>query len=491
MDETIQQSQSTRIIEGAIAFELYDTFGFPLDLTMLIASENNLKVDEPGFQKEMQQQKNRSRSAAVLDTEDWITLVENASNQFLGYDSLEVETSVIKYRKVSSKSKEFYQLILAATPFYAESGGQVGDTGTLHFGQETIVVTNTKKENDLIIHFTDQLPSSINAPLVAKVNAERRKSISVHHSVTHLMHAALRNILGKHVAQKGSLVNDEQLRFDFSHFAKVTDEEIAAVEKIVNEKIRENVPVVIRSMHKEEAIALGAMALFGEKYGDTVRVVIMDPQYSLELCGGTHVGYTGELGIFKIKHEAAVAAGVRRIEAVCGYAAAQYIHETFSELSAIRTLLKNPANILKYIENLSSENSALSKKLEGLEAKQLIGIRNELLQKTQLIDNISFIGEMIEVNSADALKKLCVDCKNQLLDHVVVLCANIDGKAFVALGISESVIASKKLDAAKLIREQVAGLIQGGGGGQSSIATAGGQNSSNLSKVIETIKSLL
>ena len=491
MDETIQQSQSTRIIEGAIAFELYDTFGFPLDLTMLIASENNLKVDEPGFQKEMQQQKNRSRSAAVLDTEDWIPLVENASNQFLGYDSLEVETSVIKYRKVSSKSKEFYQLILAATPFYAESGGQIGDTGTLHFGQETIEVTNTKKENDLIIHFTDQLPSSINGSLVAKVNAARRQSISVHHSVTHLMHAALRNTLGKHVAQKGSLVNDEQLRFDFSHFAKVTDEEIAAVEKIVNEKIRENVPVVIRSMHKDEAIALGAMALFGEKYGDTVRVVIMDPQYSIELCGGTHVGYTGELGIFKIKHEAAVAAGVRRIEAVCGYAAAQYIHETFSELNAIRTFLKNPANIQKYIENLSSENSSLSKKLEGLEAKQLVGIRNELLQKSELINNLSFIGEIIEISSADALKKLCVDCKNQLQDHVVVLCANIDGKAFVALGISESGIASKKLDAAKLIREQVAGLIQGGGGGQATIATAGGQNISNLLKVIETIKSLL
>ncbi len=491
MDETIQQSQSTRVIEGAIAFELYDTFGFPLDLTMLIASENNLKVDEPGFQKEMQQQKNRSRSAAVLDTEDWITLVENASNQFLGYDSLEVETSVIKYRKVSSKSKEFYQLILGATPFYAESGGQIGDTGTLHFGQETIEVTNTKKENDLIIHFTDQLPSSINGSLVAKVNAARRQSISVHHSVTHLMHAALRNTLGKHVAQKGSLVNDEQLRFDFSHFAKVTDEEIAAVEKIVNEKIRENVPVVIRSMHKDEAIALGAMALFGEKYGDTVRVVIMDPQYSIELCGGTHVGYTGELGIFKIKHEAAVAAGVRRIEAVCGYAAAQYIHETFSELNAIKTFLKNPANIQKYIENLSSENSALSKKLEGLEAKQLVGVRNELLQKSELINNLSFIGEIIEISSADALKKLCVDCKNQLQDHVVVLCANIDGKAFVALGISESVIASKKLDAAKLIREQVAGLIQGGGGGQATIATAGGQNISNLLKVIETIKSLL
>jgi alanyl-tRNA synthetase len=491
IDETIQQSQSTKVIEGAIAFELYDTFGFPLDLTMLIASENNLKVDEAGFQKEMQQQKNRSRSAAVLDTEDWITLVENTANQFVGYDSLEVETSVIKYRKVSSKSKEFYQLILAATPFYAESGGQVGDTGSLHFGKETIEVTNTKKENDLIIHFTDQLPSSINEPLVAKVNATRRKSISVHHSVTHLMHAALRNTLGKHVAQKGSLVNDEQLRFDFSHFAKVTDQEIAAVEKIVNEKIRENVPVVIRSMHKDEAIALGAMALFGEKYGDTVRVVIMDPEYSIELCGGTHIGYTGELGIFKIKHETAVAAGVRRIEAVCGYAASQYIHETFSELNAIKSFLKNPINLQKYIENLSSENSSLSKKIEGLEAKQLVGIRNELLQRNELIDKVNFIGEIIEVSSADSLKKLCVDCKNQLQDHVVVLCANIEGKAFVAIGISESVVASKKIDAAKLIKDQVANLIQGGGGGQATIATAGGQNSSGLLKVIETIKSLL
>ena len=491
MDETIHQSQSTKVIDGAIAFELYDTFGFPLDLTMLIATENNLKVDEAGFQKEMQQQKNRSRSAAVLDTEDWVTLVDKVANQFTGYDSLETETSVIKYRKVSSKSKEFYQLILAATPFYAESGGQVGDTGTLYFGQETIEVTNTKKENDLIIHFTDQLPIAIDGPVVAKVNAARRQEISVHHSVTHLMHAALRNVLGKHVAQKGSLVNEEQLRFDFSHFSKVTEEEVAAVEKLVNEKIRENIPVVIRSMHKDEAIALGAMALFGEKYGDTVRVVIMDPQYSLELCGGTHVGFTGELGIFKIKHEAAVAAGVRRIEAVCGSAAEQYIHQTFSELSAIRTSLKNPVNIQKYIENISSENSALTKKIEGLEARQLVGIRNELLQKDEIIDKVTFVGEIIEVTSADALKKLCVDCKNHQHDHVIVLCANIDGKAFVALGISETVVATKKLDAAKIIREQVAGLIQGGGGGQATIATAGGQNIGNLKAVIETIKSLL
>ncbi|MEO6732460.1 MAG: alanine--tRNA ligase [Ferruginibacter sp.] len=491
MDETIMQSQSTKMIGGAIAFELYDTYGFPVDLTMLIAAENNLKVDEEGFQKEMQQQKSRSRAAAVLDTEDWITLMDGATNKFVGYDLLEAQSNVIKYRKVSSKSKEFYQLVLDTTPFYAESGGQIGDTGLLHFGDETIEVTNTKKENDLIVHFTDKLPGDISNSLTAKVNGERRNAITVHHSVTHLMHSALRNVLGKHVAQKGSLVNEEHLRFDFSHFAKVTEEEIAAVEKIVNEKIRANIPVVIQSLHKDEAIALGAMALFGEKYGDKVRVVIMDPNYSIELCGGTHVGSTGELGIFKIKHEAAVAAGVRRIEAVCGYAAEQYINKAFAEIVAIRSLLKNPKDIQRAIENLSIENSLLSKRIEGLEARQLVGIRNDLLQKDEIINNVTFVGEIIEVGNADSLKKLCVDMKNHLHDHVIVLCANIDGKAFVAIGISDTVVAAKNLDAAKIIKEHVAALIKGGGGGQSNMATAGGQNISNLQAVIDKVKSLL
>ncbi len=491
IDETINRSQSTKVIDGAVAFELYDTYGFPIDLTMLIAAENKVSVDEEGFQKEMQQQKDRSRSAAVLDTEDWVTLVENLSNQFTGYDTLEAKSNVIKYRKVSSKSKEFYQLILDTTPFYAESGGQVGDTGTLTFGDEIIEVTNTKRENDLVIHFTDKLPVAITALAIAGVNAGRRKAITVHHSVTHLMHSALRAVLGKHVTQKGSLVNEEHLRFDFSHFAKVTDEEIAEVEKMVNEKIRANIPVVIKSMNKEEAISLGAMALFGEKYGDVVRVVIMDPGYSIELCGGTHVGSTGELGIFKIKHETAVAAGVRRIEAVCGYAAEQYINKTFSEMGLIRGLLKNPKDIQKSIENLSAENSALSKRIEGLEARQMVGIRNELLQKDEIINNVTFVGEIIEVGNADALKKLCVDLNNHLHDHVVVLCTNIDGKAFVALGISATVVAAKKLDAAKIIKEHIAGLIKGGGGGQSGIATAGGQDISNLAAVIEKVKSLL
>ncbi len=491
IDETIAQSQDTKIINGATAFELLDTYGFPIDLTRLIAAENNLKVDEAGFVNEMQQQKTRSRSAAILDTEDWITLMDNTPNKFVGYDNLETETNVVKYRKVISKGKESYQLILASTPFYAESGGQVGDIGTLQFGDESIEVTNTKKENDLIIHFTDKLPAAINEIVTAKVAIARRQHIAVHHSVTHLMHAALRTVLGKHVAQKGSLVNADYLRFDFSHFAKMANEEIALVEKSVNEKIRENIPVVIKSMHKDEAVALGAMALFGEKYGDIVRVVIMDPAYSIELCGGTHAGSTGELGVFKIQHESAVAAGVRRIEAVCGAAAESYINEQFTALVEIRGLLKNTKDINKSIEYILAENSTLSKKNDGLEARQLVGIRSGLLQKDEIINNVTFVGEIIEVSSADALKKLCTDLKSHLHDALIVLCSNIDGKAFVAIGISETVVAAKNIDAAKMIKEQVAALIKGGGGGQKNLATAGGQDISNLKEVIEKIKGLL
>ena len=491
LNESKFQEVKEKTIPGKIAFELTDTFGFPLDLIELMANEIDWKVDAEEFKTELQQQKNRSRAATTLETEDWITLIENTSNKFVGYDSLETKSNIIKYRKVTTKGKEQYQLVLDNTPFYAESGGQVGDTGTLQFGDEIIEVTNTKKENDLIIHFTDALPAAINLGVSAKVNIVRRKAIAVHHSVTHLMHAALRTVLGKHVAQKGSLVNNDYLRFDFSHFAKVTNEEIAAVEKLVNEKIRENIPVIIKSMHKDEAIALGAMALFGEKYGDTVRVIIMDPAYSIELCGGTHAGATGELGIFKIQHEAAVAAGVRRIEAVCGAAAEQYINEQFGALDEIRGLLKNSKDIPKSILHLQSENNSLAKRVEGLEARQLVGIRNELLQKDQIINNVTFVGEVIEVGNADALKKLCNDLKNHLHDHLVVLCSNIDGKAFVAIGISDTVVAAKNLDAAKIIKENVASLIKGGGGGQKNLGTAGGQDVSNFKAIIENVKSLL
>ena len=485
------QNQSSKTISGSDAFELLDTFGFPIDLTRLIAQENNLTVDEPGFEKEMQAQKDRSRAATALDTEDWTIISEGNSKGFVGYEQLECATQIQRYRKVKGKGKELYQIVLESTPFYAESGGQIGDTGTISINGSSINIIDTKKENDLIIHFADQLPENLKGESLAKVNSIRRKNISIHHSVTHLMHSALRKVLGTHVAQKGSLVNDEQLRFDFSHFSKVTDDELKKVEAIVNEKIRDNVPVVIKSMSKDEAVAMGAMALFGEKYGDTVRVVIMDPNYSIELCGGTHVGYTGELGSFRIKSESAVAAGVRRIEAVSGYAAEQMVNDAIALLNSVKEQLKNPKEINKAIDNLIAENNSLQKRIESLEARQLVGIRNELMQKDAIINNVSFIGEIVEVPSADALKKLCMDLKHHIHDHLLILCCNIGGKANVVVGISETVAQAKNLDASKIIKEIVSPMINGGGGGQKTLATAGGQETGNFTTLIEKVKSLL
>lgn len=490
IDELIAQAQH-KTINGAAAFELYDTYGFPVDLTRLIAGEQQLSVDEPGFEKEMQRQKERSRAATTLDTEDWVNLYESKGQHFVGYDQLETQTKVVKYRKIKAKGKESFQLVLDTTPFYAESGGQVGDTGQLYFDGEIVAVTDTKKENDLIVHFTDKLPVNITTPVDAKVDAERRRKIMVHHSATHLLHAALRKVLGTHVAQKGSLVNDEYLRFDVSHFARITEDEIAQVEALVNEKIRENIPVVIKEMPKEEAMQSGAMALFGEKYADIVRVVTIDPDYSVELCGGTHVGATGELGILKIQSEAAVAAGVRRIEAVCGAAAEAFINEQFMLVRGIRESLKNPKDFIKAVEGLSVENSELKKKLEHLENRMLVGIRNELLTKDEIINGVTYIGDVVEVSNADALKKLCYDLKNNLHDYVAVLGANIGGKPFVAIGISDTVVAARNLDAGKIIKEQVAPLIKGGGGGQKNLATAGGQDAAGLQAVIEKVKTLL
>ena len=300
-------------INGKFAFELYDTYGFPLDLTKLIASEKGWTVDEGAFETEMQQQKDRSRAATKIDTEDWIEVNKADKTNFIGYDTLQADTQVVKYRKVKAKNKEQFQLVLETTPFYAESGGQVGDKGFMQFGEEKIIVTDTKKENELIIHFTDKLPADISMDVLASVDQEERLNITYNHTATHLLHAALRQVLGNHVTQKGSLVAPEMLRFDFSHFSKMTDEELRKTEELVNEKIRANIPVVTREMRKDEALKLGAMALFGEKYGDTVRVVIVDSAYSIELCGGTHVGYTGTIGLFTITGETAIAAGVREI----------------------------------------------------------------------------------------------------------------------------------------------------------------------------------
>ncbi len=477
-----------KMIAGADAFELLDTYGFPIDLTRLIAQENQLEVDEKGFESEMQEQKNRSRAATTLDTGDWQIVADEQSIGFAGYDTLSCTTKILRYRKVKGKGKEYYQIVLKSTPFYAESGGQVGDTGTLKIGDRLILVTDTKKENDLILHYSEEIFDSLEGVVIAEVDNVRRKEIAIHHSVTHLMHAALRNILGAHVAQKGSLVNEQNLRFDFSHFAKMTSEEIERVEMLVNEKIRENIPVVIKSLPKEDALKMGAMALFGEKYGDTVRVVIMDLSYSVELCGGTHVGSTGEIGLFKIKTESAVAAGVRRVEALSGLAAEKYVAEQLSQLQAIRDHFKNPKELMKSIEQLEDENKQLAKRIDSLEARQLVAIRNELLQKDEIINNISFVGAVVEVPSADALKKLCMDLKHHIHDHFIALCSNIGGKAQVCVGISETVCAAKGLDASKIIKEVVGPMIKGGGGGQKGLANAGGTDASTFNEIINTLK---
>ncbi|MEO6289279.1 MAG: alanine--tRNA ligase, partial [Ginsengibacter sp.] len=479
-------------IKGKDAFELYDTYGFPIDLIILIAKEHNLKVDEQGFEKEMLQQKNRSRAASVVDTEDWVNVNENGSPKFVGYDTYKTESKVLKYRKTKSQGKELYQIILDQTPFYAESGGQVGDTGVLIFDEELILVVNTKKENDLIIHFTEKVPANIDAKVIAKIDIDKRKKTAVHHSATHLMHAALRKVLGTHVQQKGSLVNDEYLRFDFSHFSKLSNEEIAQIESLVNKKIREDIPVTIKEMPKDEAIASGAMALFGEKYGDKVRVVTIDDSYSLELCGGTHVGRTGELGFFKITNETTVGAGLRRIEALSGKAAEDYIQHQFELIREIRDNLNNPKDINKSIENLIEENSDLKKQLEKEEAKQLDSLVKDLMKQTESIRQINFIGKQVEVKSADALKKLCYELMNQLKGSgVVLLTAIANDKPLIALGIDEGIVKQKKLDASAIIKQHIAPLIKGGGGGQKTLATAGGQDATRLQEVIEKVKSLI
>ncbi len=487
--------RNKKIINGVFAFELNDTYGFPIDLTNLMASEIGWKVDMAGYEVALLQQKNRSRAASIVDTDDWITINEYAGQGFVGYERIFVETHVTKYRKVKAKGKEHYQIVLAETPFYAESGGQIGDSGSLEFNGERINVTDTKKENNLIVHFTDALPADIAAPVIARIDVERRLFTTYNHTATHLLHAALRIVLGKHVAQKGSLVNEEQLRFDFSHFAKMSEEELRRVEKIVNDKIRENIPVVVKELPKEEALQLGAMALFGEKYGDKVRVVIIDPEYSIELCGGTHVMSTGMIGVFKLTVETAVAAGVRRIEALTGSAAFNYLYDQLMGLKEVANLLKTKDPV-KAVEKILLEKQELEKKLESLEAKQLIIIKESLLGEHVPFPfknaTAKFIGKVVEVSNADHLKKLCFDLKNDLgNDYAVVLAANINGKANVAIMLSDSVADANSLEAPKIIKEHITPIIKGGGGGQKTLATAGGQDASNLQLVIEKVKALI
>ncbi|NCD72028.1 alanine--tRNA ligase [Mucilaginibacter agri] len=491
-DQAMGAAESDKIISGFTAFELSDTFGFPIDLTELIARESGFSVDLEGFEIELQKQKDRSRAATAIDTADWVVLQEGDNVEFTGYDETETVAHVIKYRKVKAKGKEQFQIVLDKTPFYAESGGQVGDTGELVFPDGEIVpVTDTKKENGLIVHFTDTIPKSVGDALTAIVDAERRNKTNNNHSATHLLHAALKQVLGTHVNQKGSLVNDEYLRFDFSHFSKVTEEEIGKIEAIVNEKVRENIFLrEERSVPYQQAIESGVTALFGEKYGDFVRVITFDETYSKELCGGTHVKATGQIGYFKIVAESAVAAGVRRIEAITGIAAENYINEQSKLVQQLKELLKNPKDISKSVEGLLEENNKLKKEIEKSILEKAAGLKTKLAQKSKEINGINFIAERVDLPNAEAVKTLAYQLKDIVPNLFLVLGANFDGKPNLTVMLSENLVKDKGLNAGNIVRE-LAKEIQGGGGGQPFFATAGGKDVNGLEVALNKAESFI
>ena len=476
-----------KTIDGFFAFELFDTYGFPIDLTQLLARELNVAVDMEGFNKHLKEQKDRSRAATAIDTDDWVELKKDGKTTFIGYEKTEGDANIIRYRRIKAKGKESYQLVLDVTPFYAESGGQVGDTGHLDSVNESVRVIDTKKENGVIVHFVEKLPEDVNKTFRAIVDVKKRRSTESHHSATHLLHAALRKVLGTHVEQKGSLVNEEYLRFDFSHFQKVTEDEIHEIEKIVNEKIRENIPADIRELPIDEAKKLGAMALFGEKYGDVVRVVTFDQKYSIELCGGTHVKASGQIGLFKIISESAIAAGIRRIEAIGGMRAEQFVNDQQQLVSELKEVLKNPKDVVKSVQQLLDEKKNLEKQVEMMMKEKTKIIRAELATKATSVNGVNFISEKIELNNTDAIKELAYQLKDQIDSLFLVLGAEVNGKASLTLLLSDNLVKEKSLDAGKIIRE-LAKEIQGGGGGQPTFATSGGNNPAGIQKALDKAK---
>jgi alanyl-tRNA synthetase len=492
-NEVVGLSEGGKVVSGQHAFELSDTYGFPVDLTELMARERGFTVDMEGFEAALQEQKTRSRAATAIDTGDWILVKdEDEAVEFTGYDETETIAHIIKYRKVTAKGKEQFQIVLDKTPFYAESGGQVGDKGELVFPNgEIIEVTDTKKENGLIVHFTDKLPSTPEDALTAMVDPEKRNSTNNNHSATHLLHAAMKQILGSHVNQKGSLVNADYLRFDFSHFAKVTEEELARIEAIVNEKIRQNIYLQEeRSVPYQQAISSGVTALFGEKYGDFVRVITFDASFSKELCGGTHVKATGQIGYFKIVSESAVAAGVRRIEAITGIAAENYINEQSKLVQQVKELLKNPKDIGKSIESLLEENNRLKKEIEKSVLEKSSGLKDELAKKVESIKGINFIAQRVELPNADAVKNLAYNLKDIVSDLFLVLAAEINGKPNITVMITENLVKEKGLHAGNIIKE-LAKEVKGGGGGQPFYATAGGSDTSGIDNALAKAKTFI
>lgn len=477
---------ANNVVEGSFAFELSDTFGFPIDLTELMAREKGWSVDLAAYEQALKKQKDDSRAATAIDTGDWIIVNTDDQSEFVGYDDLEIETEILKYRKVKAKGKEQYQIVLRQTPFYAESGGQVGDTGRLedHSRQFWVDITDTKKENGLTVHFTDLLPDNLEGKFWAVVDEDKRVLTEDNHSATHLLHAALKQVLGQHVNQKGSLVNADYLRFDFSHFAKVTDEELAQIEAIVNQKIRQNIKLKEqRNVPYQDAIESGVTALFGEKYGDFVRMITFDDHFSKELCGGTHVKATGQIGSFKIISESAVAAGVRRIEAITADKAEQYFLDQRKEIAHLKTLLNGSKDLALSVQALLDENAKLKKEIEKSTIERVNTLKHEIVHHVRGINGINLIAKHIDLQSADAIKNLAFSLKDMVDNLFLVFTTEIDGKPGITVMLSDHLV-KKGMNASNIVRE-LGKEIQGGGGGQPFYATAGGKNSAGLKAVLE------
>ncbi|MFH7017090.1 alanine--tRNA ligase [Flavobacterium sp. FlaQc-47] len=474
--------ESKKIISGETAFKLYDTFGFPIDLTILIAKEKGLQVDEQGFDEEMQIQKNRSRAASEVSTEDWTVLISGNVETFVGYDKVENEVKITRIRKVDSKKDGIlYQIVLDNTPFYPEGGGQVGDKGTLVSANETIEIIDTKKENNLILHFAKQLPENIEAAFTAKVNNDLRTSTSKNHSATHLMHLALRNLLGTHVEQKGSLVNPNYLRFDFSHFSKVSEDELRQVEASVNAQIEAQLQLTEhRNIPIKEALDKGAMALFGEKYGDNVRMIEFGE--SKELCGGIHVKNTAEIWHFKIISEGAVAAGIRRIEAITGDAVKDFYQNQENTLAEIKETLKNPQDILKSVASLQDDNAKLKKQVEQLLKEKVNALKTELEKDFQEINGVNFLAKQVDLSMAST-KDLASALGSSKADSFVFLASVEDGLPNIHCYISKELVAGKSLNANAVIKE-LGKYIEGNGGGQPFFASGKGKNTAGIAEAL-------
>ncbi len=482
LDGIIEATKGTTV-SGEKAFELYDTYGFPKDLTALILSEKGLQLDEEGFEIELQKQKDRSKAASASSTDDWTFLVENAEEQFVGYDTLEAEVTLTRYRKVTTKKDgEMYQLVFNNTPFYPEGGGQVGDKGYLETPQGDVVyILDTKKESNVIIHFTKNLPKDLKVSFKAVVDAKQRFRTECNHTATHLLHQALREVLGTHVEQKGSAVHSKYLRFDFSHFSKLTDEALRDVEDFVNRRIEGKLPLVEkRNMPKEAAIAEGAMSLFGEKYGDTVRAIRFGN--SIELCGGTHVDNTADIWHFKIISEGAVASGIRRIEAITNDAVKDFYHQNNEAFFEMKALLNNVKTPVKALQSLQEENSTLKKQIEGLLKEKAQHVKGALKEELRVINGVHFLAKTLDLDAA-GLKDVAFELGGQFDTLFLLLATEQNGKALLSCYISKGLVEDRGLNAGQVVRE-LGKFIQGGGGGQPFFATAGGKNPEGIAKAL-------